>query len=143
MMRVGVIGTGGMATWHARTATEIRGVRLTACCDVSEQVAEAYAKQWKIPAVYTDYTEMLEKENLDAVVNVTPDAVHCEVALAVLERGVHILSEKPLAASLEEAKKMAAAARKAGVMNMVNFSYRNSAGLQRAAQGTAAGEVHP
>jgi len=141
MIRVGFIGTGGMAGWHAGAVREIKGMKLVAGCDVRPDVAEAFAKKWEIPAVYTDYREMLDKEKLDAVANITTDAAHCEVALATLERGIHILSEKPLAASLAEALKMAAAAQKAGVINMVNFSYRNASALHRAAAAVAAGKI--
>ena len=141
MIRVGVIGTGGMANHHAQVAAAIRGMKLTACCDISRERVDAFAAKWEIPAAYADYTEMLEKEKLDAVVNVTSDDVHCEVALAVLKRGLHLLSEKPLASNLKDARKMKAAAGKAGVVNMVNFSYRNSSGLQRAAKVIAAGKI--
>lgn len=141
MIRVGIIGTGGMANSHAQAAADIRGVKLTACCDISREKVDAFAAKWESPAAYIDYAEMLEKEKLDAVMNVTSDDAHCEVALAVLKRGLHLLSEKPLAANLKEARKMKAAAEKAGVVNMVNFSYRNSCGLQRAAKVIAAGKI--
>jgi len=141
MIRVGFIGTGGMANWHAGAVRELKGVKLVACCDVRPEIVEQFAKKWDVPAAYTDYREMLEKEELDAVANITPDAAHCEVALAALARGLHILSEKPLASSLAEAKKMAAAAEKAGVINMVNFSYRNASALHRAAAVVAAGKI--
>ena len=141
MIRIGIIGTGGMANWHATAAKEIKGVKLTACCDVREPAVKAFAEKWQVPASYTDYLEMLDREKLDAIVNVTPDAVHADVAIAVLTRGIPILSEKPLAASIGEAIKMAAAAAESGVPHMVNFSYRNSCGLQRAAQLVRAGKI--
>lgn len=134
MIRLAVIGTGGMARAQANAFRGMKGVALAACCDVVAERAQAFANDYEIPKVYTDYREMLEKEKLDAVTNVTPDAQHAEVALAVLAAGRHLLSEKPLAASLEDARKMAAAAQQAGVINMVNFSYRNSCGLQKAAE---------
>ena len=132
MIRIGVIGTGGMAQHQAAQFEKIKGVKLTACCDISAERAAAFAARFGIPAVYTDYREMLAKEKLDGVTNVTPDAMHKAVALAVIRRGLAILSEKPLATSLKDARAMAAAAAKAGVINMVNFSYRNSCALQKA-----------
>ena len=86
---------------------------------------------------------MLGKEKLDGVSNVTPDAVHAEISLAVIEHGLAILCEKPLATSLADAKKMRDAALQAGVVNMVNFSYRNSSGLQKAAEVVRKGGIGP
>jgi predicted dehydrogenase len=141
MIKIGIIGTGGMAGSHAQRFQSIRGVKLQACCDISAERAEAFAKHYGIPKVYTDYHAMLDQEKLDGVSNVTPDALHAQVALAVLEHGVAILSEKPLASNLEDARKMADAAKKAGVINMVNFSYRNSSALQKAAEVVKKGEI--
>ena len=141
MIRLGIIGTGGMANWHAKAASELKGVKLAACCDIREPVVKTFAEKWLVPKSYIDYREMLEHEKLDAVVNVTPDAAHADVAIAVLTRGIPILSEKPLATSLDEAIRMAAVARDSRVPHMVNFSYRNSCGLQRAAEVIRAGKI--
>jgi len=133
MINLGIIGTGGMANTHAREFAKLSGVQLTACCDIVRDKAEQFAAKFGIPAVYTDYREMLENAELDAVSNVTIDAMHAPVALAVIERRLHVLSEKPLATTLADARAMAEAAERAGVINMVNFSYRNASGLQQAA----------
>jgi predicted dehydrogenase len=132
MIRIGIIGTGNMADWHARAFTQIRGVKLTACCDVSAERARGFAEKYNIPAVYTDHREMLAQEKLDGVSNVTPDSLHAAISLDVIAQGVNILCEKPLATTLADARKMTAAAKKKGVINMVNFSYRRSSGLQAA-----------
>ena len=134
MIRLGIIGTGGMANCHADNFKNMRGVKLVACCDIVAERAQAFAERHGIPHVYSEYAKMLDTERLDAVTNVTPDAQHAPVSLAVIAHGLHILCEKPLATSLEDARAMANAARQAGVINMVNFSYRNSCGLQRAAE---------
>jgi len=134
MVRIGIIGTGGMANAHAATFNAMKGVKLVACCDVVAERAQAFAEKHGIAKVYTDYREMLGKEKLHGVSNVTPDAMHAEISLAVIEHGLAIFCEKPLATSLADAKKMRDAALRAGVVNMVNFSYRNSCGLQKAAE---------
>ncbi len=141
MVKIGIIGTGGMANHHATCFKEIKGVKLVACADVSAERAREFAKKHHIAQVYTDYHEMLDNGKLDGVSNVTPDAVHAEIALAVIEHGIPILSEKPLATSLADAKKMRDAALRAGVVNMVNFSYRNSSGLQKAAEVVQQGRI--
>lgn len=141
MIRIGIIGTGGMANAHAGELAKIKGVKLTACCDTNLERAQAFAAKHQIPAVYGDYRELLRTEKLDGIANVTPDAVHAEVALAVLGAGVSILSEKPLATSLVQARKMLRAAEAAGVIHMVNFSYRNSCALQAMAKVVQAGRI--
>ena len=141
MIRIGIIGTGGMAHAHARAFAKMRGVRLTACCDIDRSRAEAFAREFEIPNVYVDYRRLLTDAPVDAIASVTPDDVHAEVAIATARRGLPILSEKPLAPSLAEARKMAAAVGRAGVINMVNFSYRNSSGLQKAAKLVASGAI--
>lgn len=134
MIKIGIIGTGGMAGAHAGNYAKMKDVKMVACCDVREEKAKQFAEKFNIPAVYTSYQEMLAKEKLDGVSNVTPDAVHAEVALAVLKKKTPILSEKPIATTLADAKKMVAAAKKAHVSNMINFSYRNAAALHEASK---------
>jgi predicted dehydrogenase len=141
MIRIGIIGTGGMAKYHAQEFSKTPGVKVVACCDVVEERVKEFAKEYKIPATYTDYHKMLREEKLDGVTNVTPDPYHAEISLAVIAKGLAILCEKPLATSLADARKMDRAARKRGVVNMVNFSYRNSCGLQAAAKAIAAGAI--
>ncbi|MCY2929590.1 MAG: Gfo/Idh/MocA family oxidoreductase [Planctomycetota bacterium] len=141
MIRLAIIGTGGMANGHADNFSKMKGVRLTACCDIVEGKAREFAAKWKIPAVYGDFRKMLARETLDAVSVVTTDAAHAAASIAAAKRGLHVMCEKPLATSVAEARRMLAAVRKAGVINMVNFSYRNSCGLQAAAKVVAAGGI--
>lgn len=141
MIRLGIIGTGGMANGHAQSFKAIRGVQVTSCCDIVPGKAQAFAERHGIKKAYTDYAEMLDVEKLDAVTCVTADLQHAEVSLAVIAKGLHILCEKPLASTLADAKRMADAAQRAGVINMVNFSYRNSCGLQKAAEQVRAGKI--
>ena len=131
MIRIGIIGTGVMGSAQAELFQKIKGLKIVACCDASKPRAEAFAAKFNVPASYDNYEEMLDREKLDGVSNVTPDSMHAQVALATLKRRVAILSEKPLAATLDEARTLAAAARESGVVNMVNFTYRNSAALQK------------
>ncbi len=140
-IRVGIIGTGGMANTHAVTMKKEPDVRLAACCDVVRKTAEAFAAKHAIPAVYSDYRELLAKESLDAVAVVTSDAAHCEVSLAAFAKGLHVLCEKPIATSSAEAARMLRAARASKKIHMINFSYRSVPALERARQLVADGEL--
>ncbi|HET6486024.1 MAG TPA: Gfo/Idh/MocA family oxidoreductase [Spirochaetia bacterium] len=134
MIRLGIIGTGGMANAHAKSYQPMKGLSLTACCDIDEKRAREFSERWSIPRWYTDYREMLGAETLDAVDVVTVDAAHAPVTLAAIGKGLSVMCEKPLATSLADARKMRDAAKKRGVLTMVNFSYRNSSGAQAASQ---------
>ncbi len=134
MIRLGIIGTGGMAHGHARAFSAMKGVTVTACCDIDEARVRAFAREFSIPRWYTDYREMLGSETLDAVSNVTVDAMHAPISLAAVAQGLAVMCEKPLATTLADARRMRDAAKRRDVVTQVNFSYRNSGGAQAAAR---------
>ncbi|MCE9614371.1 MAG: Gfo/Idh/MocA family oxidoreductase [Lentisphaerae bacterium] len=134
MIKLGIVGTGGMANAHARSFKEIKGVAVTACQDVLAERAQAFAKKWDIPHVAASLDELIDQ--VDAVTVVTPDRHHAAPSLAVLRAGKHLMCEKPLTVTLAEARKVAQAAtaahRRQGTQHLVNFSYRNSSAFQEA-----------
>jgi predicted dehydrogenase len=133
MIRLGIIGTGGMAHGHARAFSAMKGVTIGTCCDIDEARVKSFARAFSIPRWYTDFREMLGTEKLDAVSNVTVDAMHAPISLAAIAKGLHVMCEKPLATNLADARRMRDAAARRGVVTQVNFSYRNSSGAQAAA----------
>ncbi len=141
IVRIGIVGTGMMAAHHARHYREMRHVRLVACCDTDRAKADAFAEKWEIERVYDDYRSMLAREELHGVSVVTADASHPEISIAAIERGIAVLCEKPLAPTLDQAARMAAAARAADAITTVNLLKRNGAGLQEAAQRVARGDI--
>jgi predicted dehydrogenase len=140
-VRLAIIGTGSMAHTHAAQFHGIRGCRLAAACDIDRSRAEAFARKFGIPRVFTRVDELLEGAEFDAASIVTPDAQHAPAALQCLRAGKHVLCEKPLATSYREALRMAAAARRAGTVNMVNLSYRNWAALEGVANAVRRGKI--
>lgn len=124
-VRVGIIGTGGIARYHhIPSLLKHPAARILAVCDVRREAAEAVAAEIGVGEVYTDYTDMLERAPLDAVVIATPNDQHAPASLAAIERGRHVLCEKPLALDAASAQALVGAAAAAGVVNAVNFSYR-------------------
>ncbi|HEX5414357.1 MAG TPA: Gfo/Idh/MocA family oxidoreductase [Chloroflexota bacterium] len=126
MVRLAMIGTGGWGT-HGHLAAYKKSpyAQLVAAADISPQNLSAAATQYGIPATYADYREMLEREALDAVDISTPNNTHCAASLDVIAHGINVICEKPLGMNRHEARRMAAAAREAGVKTAVNFTYRN------------------
>ena len=141
MINLAIVGTGGMAHAHARAYSTIRGVRMVAACDIVTGRAQEFAKEFKIPHAYTDVSELLAQEDIDAVDVVTPDASHAAISLQAIAKGKHVLCEKPLATCYPDAQQMAEAAARAGVINMVNLSYRNSSAIQKAHQIVQQGKI--
>jgi predicted dehydrogenase len=131
-MKIAIIGTGGMAAHHAAGFQAIAGVELTACCDIDDGKARAFASRFGIARSYADSGELLSKEKLDGVSIVSVDASHAPIAIAALGCGVHVLCEKPMATTVAEAVAMLDAARKSGLVNMIHFSKRNSRALAAA-----------
>jgi predicted dehydrogenase len=134
MIKIGIIGTGAMAHAHANEFGNIQECKVVACSDTVPGKAREFADGHGIPAAYEDNVEMLDREDLDAVSVVTPDRYHMEPVLQVIERGLHVMCEKPLASSLEDAQRMTEAAVDRGILTCVNFSYRNAPAVQEAAR---------
>jgi UDP-N-acetylglucosamine 3-dehydrogenase len=122
LIRVGVIGTGAMGQNHVRNYSEMEGVELVGISDVDQKRVEAMAAQFKTKA-FTDYNKMLS-EGLDAVSVVVPTKLHKQVVLDAFEAGMHVLVEKPIADTAENAELMIAAAKKAGKILMVGHIER-------------------
>lgn len=143
MIRIAIVGTGGMANAHADNFKKINGCKLVAACDVVKEKAVEFAQKHGIDpaAVFTDVDEMLAGVECDAVSVVTSDAGHAPVSLKCIAAGKHVLCEKPLATNYADAKKMADAAKRKGVINMVNLSYRNSSAIHKAAELVKKGEI--
>lgn len=132
MIHLAVIGTGSMAHSQVRQFKKVRGVRVVAACDVIPKRVAAFAREFDIPGVHSDPDEVFRRSDVDAVTIVAPDGVHAPLAIAAAKAGKHILCEKPLALNAVDARRMTAAAQRRGVINMVNFSYRDNAAIQRA-----------
>lgn len=124
-VRLAVLGTGGMANHHASEYKKIRACEMVAAADVDRERVETYCETHGIPNAFVGVDDLLAWGEFDAVVIVAPDAYHAPLSIQCLKAGKHVLCEKPLALNHGEARKMVAAARKAGTINMVNFSYRN------------------
>ncbi len=120
---MGVIGAGAMGRNHLRVLNDLEGVELVGLADADEATAQRAARPYGVPA-YTQYTELLDREKPDAVVIAVPTIMHCEVALAAISRGMHLLVEKPIAFTVEEGQEIIDAARKAGVVLTVGHIER-------------------
>lgn len=141
MIRVAIVGTGGMANNHAENFKKIKGCKLVAGVDVNKERAEAFCQKHGIAKAFTNVKDLLAGCEFDAATVVTPDAFHVSCSLPLVKAGKHVLCEKPLALTAKEGKVLVDAAKKAGVINMVNLSYRRSFALQYANKLVASGKL--
>ncbi|MBI1924227.1 Gfo/Idh/MocA family oxidoreductase [Candidatus Poribacteria bacterium] len=126
--RVGIIGCGGMGHSHSRAYARNPETELVAAMDIGEESAKRLAGEFSIPAVYTDYHQMLAKEELDIVSITTWQGVRAEITVAAANAGVKgILGEKPMAASLGQADDMIDACEKNGTKLVIGHNGRFSA----------------
>ena len=140
-VRVAIIGSGHMASAHARHFSAIPGVELVAAVDTDPARLAAFRRKHRIAGGFASVEEILAWGGFDAASNTTPDSVHAATTMPLLAAGKHVLCEKPLATNEADARKMTRAARKAGVVNMVNLSYRNADAVQEAARLVAKGRI--
>jgi predicted dehydrogenase len=112
--RVALVGAGMIAHHHAQKWREA-GADVVAIADVEPRVLAAFAERHGIAAAYTDFAELLQREDSAEIVDVcTPPWLHAPMTIAALERGKHVLCEKPMALSAREAESMVAAAEATG-----------------------------
>ncbi len=123
VLRAGVIGVGSMGRNHVRVYAGMEDIELAAICDVSGATAQRVGAMYRCNA-YTDYREMLEREQLDLVSIVVPTAEHYAVANTVINHGVSVLIEKPIAATIEQGQALIDAAYRAGVVLTVGHIER-------------------
>ncbi len=116
--RFGIIGTGRISDWVLKGAVLDPRFKAAAVCSRTQEKGEAFAKAHGIGKVYTDVVKMAEDPGIDAIYIGTPNDTHRDLAIKCLERGKHVLCEKPLASNAKEAREMAAAAEANGVMLM-------------------------
>lgn len=128
-LRVGVIGVGNMGLHHARVYSQLDHVILRAVADSDAARAGAVAARFGVNA-YTNYCEMLEREQLDAVTVAVPTREHLAVALEVIGRGIALLVEKPLAANFAQAEQITQTAERAGVALAVGHIERFNPAIQ-------------
>lgn len=122
-VRIGFIGTGGIANHHLNILPQIERAQLVAFADVVAERAQAAAARFKGHA-YTDYRQMLDAEQLDAVYICLPPFAHGDPEHAVIEHRCHLFVEKPLSTSLAVAQDIAERIERAGLISCVGYNWR-------------------
>jgi predicted dehydrogenase len=123
-IRVGVIGLGFGGETHLKAYRQLPNVEVVALAGLEEEKLAALGATYQVPHLYREYQDLLKRDDLDAVSVCVPNYLHTPITLVALERGMHVLCEKPLARTLQEAEAMVQAAMNANRVLQVVFNHR-------------------
>ncbi len=140
-IRIGMIGCGQIAQHHMRTYSGISDAQLVACCDVNETAARKAADEFHIPNVYTSISEMLKRDDMEAVDVCLHNNLHMPATVAGLEADKHVYCEKPMAGSYRDARTMWETAKKLGKKLHIQLSTLYSNETRAAKELIEAGEL--
>jgi len=125
----GVISASNMGKAHMETIKTLDSAQLRGICDIDKERLNSAAKEFGGVATYTDYREILQRDDIDAIIVATPDQLHAEHTIGSLEAGKHVLCEKPMALTLEDCKAMVDSAEKTGNKLMIGQICRYAPGF--------------
>ena len=148
-LKVAIIGCGGIANGKHMPALRSQAdrVEMVAFCDLIIERAEKAAKDFGTPdaRVYADYRELLEDASIDVVHVCTPNRSHCEISVAALDAGKHVMCEKPMAKTVADAQLMLDAAKRSGKLLTIGYQNRfrpDSLYLKQAVEAGKLGEIY-
>jgi len=142
--RVAIIGCGGISNTHMDAFAKMPEVEIVAGVDIVPARLKAFSEKWGVTRLYKDWNTMLKEVKPDGVSVCTPNGVHAAPAIAALNAGAHVVTEKPMAMNTGECEKMIAAGRKAKKKLAVGFQYRyhpNTQFLKRARDDGQFGDI--
>ena len=138
---MGLVGPGFVGAHHIDAVRRLGFVDVVAVSASTEASARRKADALGVPKAYGSYEALVADPDIHVVHNTTPNYLHVPVVLAALERGKHVISDKPLAMTAADAKTLYEAAKKAGVVHAVTFNYRGNPLVQQAREMIAGGEL--
>jgi predicted dehydrogenase len=138
---MGLVGAGFVGPHHLDAVRRLGYVDVVAIAGSSEASARKKADALHVPKAYGSVEALLEDPDIQVVHNATPNYLHFPVNMAVIAKGKHIVSDKPLAMTAAEAKQLLDAANKAGVVHAVTFNYRGNPLVQQARLVIARGDI--
>jgi len=139
-LRAGVIGLGGISAQHINNYRKAQGVELVAGADVNKEATDTAARRGGFTG-YTDWRKMLDEAEPDVVSVCTPPVLHREMAVEAMQRGIHVMCEKPIASTTEDARAMVQAAQEYDAKLMVAYCHRWHPPIQKIKQLIDAGTL--
>lgn len=143
--KVAVVGAGSISDVHLEAYRDNPDVEIAAICDLNAERARAKAEQYGASSAYADYRDMLKRDDIDGVSICTWNNTHAAIAIAALEAGKHVLVEKPLCMTVEEALRVEEAVKRSGKVLQVGVVRRfasNSLVLKKFIDNGDLGEIY-
>ena len=142
-LKVGIIGTGWIAGNHAESYKQLEDVEVVACADLVPGKAEAFCKEYGFEHArcYSDHLSMLEAEDLDAVSVCTYNRTHAQCSIDAMKHGVHVMCEKPMCVTMEEAEEMCRVEKETGMILTIGFQPRMDKNMQMIKKIVESGEL--
>jgi predicted dehydrogenase len=122
-IRIGIIGVGIIGKTHLDNYAKLDGAEVVAICDLNENELKQVAERYSIPHTYTDYSEMLKRDDLDAVDVCLHNNLHAPITIEALQAGKHVYCEKPIAGSYLDGKRMVDTAKEYGKKLHIQLSF--------------------
>ena len=138
---MGIVGAGFVGPHHIDAVRRLGFVDVVAIAGSSDATARAKADSLGVPKAYGSYDALLNDADVHVVHNATPNYLHYPVNAAAIAKGKHVVSDKPLAMTAAEAKKLVEQATKAGIVHAVTFNYRGNPLVQQARHAIARGDI--
>jgi predicted dehydrogenase len=138
---MGIVGTGFIGPHHIDAVRRLGFVDVVAIAEANEALAKSKCEQLGVPKAYGSYEAMLNDPDVHVVHNTTPNFLHHPINKAILAKGKHVVSDKPLALTADQARELRDLAVKAGVVNAVTFSYRGNPLVQQMRHSIATGKI--
>lgn len=140
-IKAAIIGTGFIGPAHVEAARRLGFVEMAALCENGQELAEAKASQLHIDRAYGSVDALLADPEIEVVHNCTPNHLHFDISSRILDAGKAVISEKPLAMTTDESRKLVEKAEKAGIVNAIDFNYRYYPLVQQARSMVARGDL--
>ncbi len=140
-VKTGLVGAGFIGPNHVEAARRLGFVDFVGIADRTAEAAQLRAEQLNMPKGYESLEEMLDDPEIEVIHNCTPNEFHFPVTMAAIERGKHVISDKPLALNAADARTMYEAAQAKGVVHAVTFNYRFNPLMQQARTMIARGDI--
>lgn len=141
VLNVGVVGAGIQGDKHVQAYRDIPSARVVALCDANADRAQEVAARYDVPAVAATYEELLARDDIEAVSIALPDHLHRDASEKAFAAGKHVLLEKPMATTVEDAEAIVAARNRAGKKLMINWSNRWMLAFSQTKEALDAGDL--
>jgi predicted dehydrogenase len=143
-VRIGLIGCGGIMNMHVNQLAPVRAARVVALADPSDamldRLVSRHPRLERLPR-FADYEDMLSEVDMDGVIIASPHTLHYEQVMTCLDRGLHVLSEKPLVCSVKHAKSVMQKAQRKDRVLMISYQRHFSPAFRYARDLVAAGKI--